>query len=656
MVPELLPMDAVGRRTSVIAFLALGASVASAQEAPPAPTPAPTPVELTDEELERMVTQIEIIQIWDERPDKPYDRDTEVRLTGEELMEQGATDLATALALIPEINVRDGGRGGFNVDIRGARKGALRVLIDGVSVSDPWYGTFDVSTIPVTDIVQIRLSTGPASPIDGPGGPGGVVEVHTRDAHGGRLVVGRLTSDSLPTFGGSATGRTALTPDLSLRLSASGLWGVREFELPSMSQLDEDRRATTGTARLEYRPNERRRIALDGFVDDRTYVPPPTDELERVNVLLIDRETTGRGQLSLDEKVGSLQLAARAWTHALKRRSRNLRQPELTVVANNEELFAMRTGANVLATRPIVKVLRWVASATVDYERARVATAVTNMDDTVTHDVNRGDVILLEAAAGLQYEDGPLRVDGAIGVAMPIGIGADPWPEAKVVTRYRPMSQLELIATLAHKGRTPSLRERYGPGNGNEALDPEIASHGELRIVGRPNEQIEVSAAPYYRRSEGTIRNDTMTGLLTNLGTVDVRGVDARATVRPISILLVGAAYELTMDRERPEPGEPWDDDPLDRLPEHRADAWITAEPWSRVKGTVRARYFGESVDREMPVAAYTTLEASAAATWRDDWMAIVRCDDITDEAPETRSGFHLPGRVFSLIVQGTWD
>src|SRR5687767_10034992 len=122
MVLELLPMDAVGRRTSVAVMLGLLAwSTASAQDAPSAP--------LTDEELERMASQVEVIEIWDERPDKPYDRDTEVRLTGEELAARGATDLATALALIPEVNVRDGGRGGFNIDIRGARKGAVRVLV-----------------------------------------------------------------------------------------------------------------------------------------------------------------------------------------------------------------------------------------------------------------------------------------------------------------------------------------------------------------------------------------------------------------------------------------------------------------------------------------------------------------------------------------------
>src|SRR5690349_10193732 len=121
MVPELLCGDPVSRWISLIALGMLGRLAAPAWAQP----------QLSDEELLKLAEeQTEIIEIWDERPDKPYDRDTQVRLTGEELAARGATDLASALALIPEINVRDAGRGGFNVDIRGARKGAVRVLID----------------------------------------------------------------------------------------------------------------------------------------------------------------------------------------------------------------------------------------------------------------------------------------------------------------------------------------------------------------------------------------------------------------------------------------------------------------------------------------------------------------------------------------------
>ena len=77
-----------------------------------------------DEDLVKL-SQGEAIEIFDERPDKPFDRDTEVRLTGEQLAARGAVDLGTALALLPDVIVRDAGRGGFNVDIRGARKGAV---------------------------------------------------------------------------------------------------------------------------------------------------------------------------------------------------------------------------------------------------------------------------------------------------------------------------------------------------------------------------------------------------------------------------------------------------------------------------------------------------------------------------------------------------
>jgi outer membrane cobalamin receptor len=653
----------VHRRTTLralgLAALSLAArSVTAAADEPapppaPAPAPAPAPVthDLTDAELEALAAQGETIEIWDERPDKPYDRDTQVRLTGAELAARGATDLATALALIPEINVRDVGRGGWNIDIRGARKGAVRVLVDGVSVTDPYYGTFDVSTIPITDIVQIRVATTPASPIDGPGGPGGVVEVHTRDASGAKLVVARITGDSLPTFGASATGRVELQPDLSLRLSTSALWGLRDYELPSRSELDESRRATTGALRLEYRKGERRRIAVDGFVDDRNYIPPPNEESAAATILVIDRETTGRAQIAVDEKRGKLQLQGRAWAHALARRSRYFSDAALTNLTTGEDLFAMRVGAAALATRPIVRQLRWVASATVDHERARVDAETSTGSNT-----NAGDTTLTELAAGAQYEDGPLRVEGAAGIAAPLGVGADPWPEAKLVTRYRPVHPVELVATLARKGRTPSLRERFDSVTGNPALGPEIANLAELRIVATPADAVEAEVAPYVRRSDGTIRSNGTDPKLVNLGTLDVMGVDARVTVRPVDALEVGGAYAFAHDRELDETTGTWRQDPLDRFPDHRVDGWIKATPIAAASAVVRLRYFGESVDRMMTVGSYSLLEASATATLRGDWMAVLRCDDILDKAPETRNGFHLPGRVFSLIVQGTRD
>jgi len=332
---------------------------AHAQE-PEAPADEPAqPAGLSDEDMAKLA-EGEAIEIYDERPDKPFDRDTEVRLTGEELAARGAVDLATALALLPDVTVRDAGRGGFNIDIRGARKGAVSILIDGVLVSDPYYGTFDVSTIPITDIVQIRVATTPQSPIDGPGGPGGVIEVHTRDAIGRQVVIGRITADSLPSFGMTGTARVALIPHLALRLSASGLGGARDLDLPGDDTIGEHRYATTGSGRLEYRKGDRR-IAADGFIDNRHYISPPSD-INRSSILMIDRDRRIllAGAAVLDRSGG---LRARGLVGRVGQRHAPRRQIEI----GRRRARAHQRGRDVLLAAGIVAV---AGRAAVEEQRA----------------------------------------------------------------------------------------------------------------------------------------------------------------------------------------------------------------------------------------------------------------------------------------------
>lgn len=585
----------------------------------------------------------EAIEIFDERPDKPFDRDTEIRLTGAELAERGAVDLATALALLPDVTVRDAGRGGFNIDVRGARKGAVSVLIDGVPVSDPYYGTFDVSTVPITDIVQIRVATTPQSPIDGPGGPGGVIEVHTRDAIGPQVVIGRLTADSLPSLGMTGTARVALARALGLRLSASGLGGARDLELPGDAAIDEGRRAATGAARLEYRSGDRR-IALDAFLDRRGYVSPPSDTM-RSAILLIDRETTARASVKADDRIGGLQLQAQAWTHYLSRRSRSFLDPALGAPQQLEDLEALRTGATALATRAFLRDLRWAASATVDFERA----AATDIADRTV----RGHTTLVEAAADLQYERRRFRVDLAVGLAAPFGVGARPWPEAKAVARLKPRGDLELTATAAYKGRVPSLRERFDD-NGNRELGPERVAHAELRAVQHIAGRVRVELAPYYKRSTGMIRSsvDPMDmGRLVNLGEVTLRGVDAQARVSPHRLVEAGGGYGYIRARSN-ETG----DDPIDRLPRHRWDAWVRARPGAWLSALARVKYVGSAIDQTRRVGGHALVEGSVSAQLSAQYHAVLRVDDLTDVRPETRAGYHGAGRVISIVMQGTWD
>ena len=624
-----------------------------ADQPPTAPNAEPSaPAALSDEDLLRM-SQGETIQIYDERPDKPFDRDTEIRLTGEQLAARGATDLASALALLPDVAVRDAGRGGFNVDIRGQRKGEVSILIDGVLVTDPWYGTFDVSTIPITDIVQIRMSTTPLSPIDGPGGPGGVIEVLTRDAIGPQLVIARLTGDTLPTFGVTGTARAPLSDHTALRFSASDVIGGRQFDLPAGTNavLNEDRHAADFASRLEYRDGNAR-VALDGFVDDRHYVAEPSDEDPALGYLEIDRETTERFSLKADDKIGKTQVQGEAWYQHGYTLSRYFTDPELNNENALEDLRATRVGGMALVTRPIGKEARWAASFNLDHDSADVGA--------LAGPPSHGDVTVMEGAVDGQYEHKTLRFDASVGAAIPIGVGADPWPEAKLVGKWRPhYGPLELTATAARKGRVPSLRERFDLATGNPALGPEQAYFAEIRAVEHINDRLHVELAPFYRHTTGTIRTSTDPAddmRLVNLGKLDYWGGDLLGRVRVHPLVELGGAYDYIVVRQEAQGTTPAVDDPLDRLPHNRWEAWAQATPYRDVSALVRVTYFGESINQLVHVPGYTLLLATVTWQISPKYLLVLRGDDLLDARPETRAGYHSAGRTITAVFQAQWQ
>jgi len=585
-------------------------------------------------------------EIFDERPDKPFDRETLVRLTGAELAERGAVDLATALALLPEVTVRDAGRTGFNVEIRGARQGAVRILVDGVPMADPYDGAFDVSTIPITDIVEIRIATTPQSPIDGPGGAGGVIEVHTRDAIGPQLVIGRLTAGSAPNLGVTGTARAALARHLALRLSGSVLAGSRELALPGDASVSEARHAVTGAGRLEYRDGDLR-VAVDGFVDDRHYVSPPSDTMSSP-ILLIDRETTARASIKADAKLGALQLQVQGWTQYLNRRSRTFADPALTDQQQVEDLKSLHSGATALATRPWLGRFRWAASTTVDFEKAVAANIVNS--------VIRGETTVLEAAGGLQYQHAQITADLSAGVAIPFEVHAGAWPEGKAVVRYRPTGDFELAATAAYKGRLPSLRERFGV-SGNPGLGAERVAHAELRMI-QHGELFHGELAPFYRRSTDTIQESpdlASFGQLINLGTVRFAGFDSRVRVTPHPAIEGGASYQYVQARALQVAAIPAHNDPLDRLPHNQWDAWVEGRPAVWLSALARVTYVGESLEQGTTVAGYAMVSASFSAHVATQYLGVLRVDDLFDQRPESRAGYPTPGRVVSLVLQATW-
>jgi len=268
----------------------------------------------------------------------------------------------------------------------------------------------------------------------------------------------------------------------------------------------------------------------------------------------------------------------------------------------------------------------------------------------------RGHTTIVEAAGDLQYERHGFRADVSGGAAIPFGVDAKPWPEGKAVLKYRYDSH-EVTATGAYKGRVPSLRERFDSVSGNPALGPERVAHGELRVVEHIADRLHLELAPFYKHSTGTIRAsvDPMNlGQMINLGTVNFWGVDTQAKLTTSRYLDVGGGYSYI--KARSIDGGVKRDDPLDRLPHHRWDAWAQVRPLAMVSALVRVKYFGSAIDQTVQVDGYATVEANVAAQIGRQYLAVLSVQDLTDEAPETRSGYHTAGRIVSLIMQGTWE
>lgn len=107
-------------------------------------------------------------------------------VTGEELAASGETRVVDYIARLPGVDVRARGPMGSltSITIRGAGQNYVRVLVDGIDVSDV-SGTqhaFDFGSLTTADISRIELLRGGQSAVYGSEAIGGVINITTRRA------------------------------------------------------------------------------------------------------------------------------------------------------------------------------------------------------------------------------------------------------------------------------------------------------------------------------------------------------------------------------------------------------------------------------------------------------------------------------------------
>jgi len=604
------------------------------------------------------------------RADDPYSstvharqrRDTgtpQIVVTARELQQRGAQNLKEALDLIPEVQVRQGGNG-TRLDVRGSKQRSILILIDGVALEEPYNGAFEISSIPITDIVEIRVQLSPASPLEGPGGDGGIVEVFTLRALGNRRLVGRVVGGTTPYAEGAVTGRTPLNAagTLALRASAGAHFADPGYpvvapDLSAATFFDRDSQAYTAL-RLESE-TERGRFTGDLWYGHRSYFIPPSD-MTGALLQSVSGQDAARAVFGAELHRRRFRVALGAYGELLSQATDFFTDYTQTSKTSHQDIFSGRVGAASVLDRPFAGrgvTGLWAIRLSVDGEGASIRqTSVAGTWGFSTYG---------SLAVGAKLKWRWLSTDASLGALLPFDNPGAVWPEAKLTVGFQPHRAVSIFLVGARKGRLPTIRELYDPLQGNRALHPEQTWHGEVQAQARPHPLVAARTSGYVRRIDGLIRLDptmgggtmnNMTAHNVNLGTIDVRGLEAALDVARERIIGGGVTYVFE---------DAWSRDlgaqPIANFPAHKVDAYLSTTFWQRRLGALaRVRWVSERVVQGAVLPRYYLMELDTWARITQSIRASLRIDNLTNNRYLMLPGLAALGTTATLTVEGLWE
>jgi vitamin B12 transporter len=130
-------------------------------------------------------------------------------ITADQLAARQTRDIADVLRDVPGVAVA-GVAGQTQIRLRGTEANHVLVLVDGIEVSDPFAGEFDIGTLQAEPGARLEVLRGPQSALYGPDAIGGVVAYHSASGR------------DLPGFAARLEGGTQGTVNGALRYGASG--------------------------------------------------------------------------------------------------------------------------------------------------------------------------------------------------------------------------------------------------------------------------------------------------------------------------------------------------------------------------------------------------------------------------------------------------
>jgi outer membrane cobalamin receptor len=567
-------------------------------------------------------------------------------VTDEDLEIAGIETLAEALDWVAGATARMAGRGEARFDMRGSRQRSSCVLLDGVPVTEPWGGSFDLERIPVAAVRAIEVVPGPPGDPTVPGCPGGVLHVHTRDplqAQGGDLQLdgGTGWQASLRAAGATTLGAEQrwglLGGTQLLRRSYTVL--PRAFEAMNAEdggarELSDARNlALLATASREGKTS-RLQIGYHGVLDEHGS-PPDCSMAPRYQRV----EPLHRQQLGLRwAVVPRPDLSLSATAHGAWMRMDSVRYEDASIEQWiwQESIQAWGGGGSLNAR---AQLLPWLAISTLGATASEAAhTREADAENEQEQQARSAD---WTAGGGLHLE--PLasaRLDawvraygwGPDGVVTPVG---------RAELRWQPWSALGVRAHAGRGARAPTLRERYDTTRGDPSLRPELADQLEFAAMGEHSAWLSWDVAVWRKHAVDVINSPSDGQPFSNNEPADYAGLESGLLLRPAKWLRLRAAHAWTHMFQGS----------LDHVPTHQLVAAARAQlPW-RLWLDSDATWVTERSSGAVMLDPYWVQDLQLGMDLGRDLWVRLRIANLWDTSSEDRALTPNPGRSFLLSL-----
>ncbi len=641
------PRGALSRTLAAIVLLA-----AWAAWAPPAPAEEAKDEKATEtKEAERSRITEEILVVGKAPKDLPLA--TVSTLDSARIEAMAPRDLGDVVRYVPGSLVTFGDKDTYTLKLRGIDARRIALLLDGVPVYEPYFGTFDLKTISAGGIDTLQVTKGPSSVLYGPNTLGGLVNVITKRPTERPLLSlsaswGDESTRSLGADGSYSWGKIGLSADALYQDSDGFTYPDPEDGETSRDNSDYER--LNLNAKLFWWPSSKTELMVNAGIYRSEYGMPPALFTQRVRYWRFpkwDRTTFNAGGFT--SLGGDATLRFRAFHVNYYNTLDWFEDEAMTVLDSSSTYDNSVDGGFALAEIPAGERNEIKASLTYQRDVARIQDDVGlpwDKYDQATYSAGIEDHFGLTdewkliGGLSLDYIDKYVSGDNNDALNPLLGV------------KYTPSEDLDFHLSVARKSRFPSMRSLYSTSSGNPDLLAESGKSAEFAATW--NGPVYVTGSVFAYRFEDfidSIRLEDGTRLYVNIGEARIDGLEVQVQK---SIRWFSGMVNYTYLSHRNET----DDRPLDAQPDHNASLDLCFRPGGGFRISLFGLYgsqswwYDSSTSSLLTIPSYLHLDAIAAYRFLERYEVFAKLGNAFDQYVYTEPGFPWRGRYLEVGIR----